>query len=101
MVPRVGLLVTVVVLSDMLFVALLVSRVDVDAELLVLVAVLRVEPMVPVVLPSDVVLVALLVSRVDVDVELLDPAVVICVERLIPVALCFFLSEEVCLRCSP
>ena len=72
-----GLLVTVVVLSDVLFVALLVSRVDVDAELLVLVAVLRVEPMVPVVLPSDVVLVALFVSRKDVDVILVLVVVVV------------------------
>ena len=77
MVPRGELLVSDVVLSHVQFVAPLVSRVNVDAELLVLVAVLRVGPVVPVVLPSDVVLVALFVSRKDVDVILVLVVVVV------------------------
>ena len=81
------LLVPVELFSDVVIVALLVSRVDVDVELLAPVAVLIVELLVPVALLSDVLFAALLVSRMDVDVELLVPVAVRSVELRVPVVL--------------
>ena len=80
----VEILIPIVLLTDEMHIALLVSRADADVEVLVSVMVLRVELLLSVVLRSEVVLVPLPASRVVVDDQVLVPVAMLRVELLIP-----------------